>query len=89
MGGGQVPFDTPPAATTQKTADPPPAPVGGPPDEAAMRRSLEPKVWGGRASVEEIRLLKAICSHMGDRACRDRANAMLKQKQAQSTGGAP
>jgi hypothetical protein len=25
-------------------------------------------------------MLKAICSHQGDRACRERANAMLKQK---------
>jgi pSer/pThr/pTyr-binding forkhead associated (FHA) protein len=88
--GGSGSFDpTPPATAPTKPVDTPPAPVGGPPDEAAMRRNLEPKVWGGRASIEEIRLLKAICSHMGDRACRDRANAMLKQKQAQSTGGAP
>ncbi len=86
--GASNPGDPGPAVPTAKTADPPPA-APGPPDEAAMRRSLEPKVWGGRASIEEIRLLKAICSHMGDRACRDRASAMLKQKQAQSTGGAP
>jgi hypothetical protein len=39
-------------------------------------------VWGGKASIDEIRMLKAICSHMGDRACRDRANTMLKQKQS-------
>jgi ABC transport system ATP-binding/permease protein len=77
----------PPPATT-KGPDTPPPPAGGPPDEAAMRRALEPKVWGGRASIEEIRLLKAICSHMGDRACRERANTMLKQKQQQS-GGTP
>lgn len=88
MGGGSNPYDPAPPTTAAppKTADTPPAPAGGPPDEAAMRRSLEPKVWGGRASLEEIRLLKAICSHMGDRACRDRANQMLKQKQQQSSG---
>lgn len=91
MGGGPNPFDPPQTPTTAptKTADTPPPAAGGPPDEAAMRRALEPKVWGGRASIEEIRLLKAICSHMGDRACRDRANTMLKQKQTQTTGGAP
>jgi pSer/pThr/pTyr-binding forkhead associated (FHA) protein len=84
MGGGQNPYEpAQPQPTPTKTADTPPPPVGGPPDEAAMRRALEPKVWGGRASLEEIRLLKAICSHMGDRTCRDRANAMLKQKQQQ------
>ena len=49
-------------------------------DEAAIRRGLEGKVWSGKASLDEIRMLKAICSHMGDRACRDRAAAMLKQK---------
>ncbi len=49
-------------------------------DEAAIRRGLENKVWGGKATIDEIRMLKAICSHMGDRACRDRAAAMLKQK---------
>jgi pSer/pThr/pTyr-binding forkhead associated (FHA) protein len=57
-------------------------PPQGPPDEAAMRRALEGKVWGGKASVDEIKLLRAICSHQGDRACRDRATAMLKQKEA-------
>ncbi len=62
-----------------------PATTGGTPnpsgiDEAQIRRGLEPKVWSGKASVEEIRMLKAICSHMGDRACRDRAAQMLKQK---------
>jgi len=49
-------------------------------DEAAIRRGLEGKVWSGKATLDEIRMLKAICSHMGDRACRDRAAAMLKQK---------
>jgi hypothetical protein len=49
---------------------------------AAQRKALEPKVWGGKASVDEIRMLRAICSHLGDRACRDRASAMLKQKES-------
>ncbi len=49
-------------------------------DEAAIRRGLESKVWSGKASLDEIRMLKAICSHMGDRACRDRAASMLKAK---------
>ncbi|MEZ4295379.1 MAG: FHA domain-containing protein [Polyangiaceae bacterium] len=66
------------AATTTATA----APTGAV-DEAAIRRALEPKVWAGKASEAEIRMLKAICSHMGDRACRDRAAAALKAKQEQ------
>jgi pSer/pThr/pTyr-binding forkhead associated (FHA) protein len=48
--------------------------------EDAQRKALEPKVFGGRASVDEIRMLKAICSHLGNRDCRDRASAMLKKK---------
>jgi pSer/pThr/pTyr-binding forkhead associated (FHA) protein len=65
------------AATTATGASGPPQ---GAFDESAMRKNLEGKVWSGKASVEEIRMLKAICSHQGDRACRERANAMLKQK---------
>jgi pSer/pThr/pTyr-binding forkhead associated (FHA) protein len=74
------------APATAKTADPPapgpaaPPPAPGAPDEAAIRKSLEPKVWAGKGTVNDIKMLKAICSHMGDRACRDRAGAMLKAK---------
>ena len=45
--------------------------------EARARAQLEPRVWSGRASVDEIRMLRAICKHMGDRACSDRATALL------------
>ncbi|EYF06053.1 FHA domain-containing protein [Chondromyces apiculatus] len=65
-----------------KIVDPPAANVPEMSGYAAQRKSLEPKVWGGRASVEEIKMLRAICNHMGDKACRDRAGAMLKQKEA-------
>ena len=50
------------------------------PDEASLRRQLEPRVWSGQASVDEIRMLKAICSHMGDHACRNRAAAELARR---------
>lgn len=75
------------AATAAKTATPATPTASSPAATPALssyekqRRALEPKVWGGRATEEEIRLLKAICSHMGDHACRNRAQAMLKQKQ--------
>jgi pSer/pThr/pTyr-binding forkhead associated (FHA) protein len=75
---------TAPAPSASSTVVAPLAPAAPAPElsqEAAMRRSLEPKVWGGRASVEEIRMLKAICSHMSDAACRNRAAAELKKKQ--------
>jgi pSer/pThr/pTyr-binding forkhead associated (FHA) protein len=56
------------------------APAAGLNDYDQQRKRLEPRVWSGKASEEEIRLLKAICSHQGDHACRNRANAMLKAK---------
>lgn len=63
-------------ASTAPTAPPPPGQL----DEAAMRRGIEGKVWSGKATEQEIRLLIAICRHQRDTACKDRANAMLKQK---------
>ncbi|WP_437943210.1 FHA domain-containing protein [Sorangium sp. So ce281] len=43
----------------------------------AQRRALEPKVWNGKASASEIKLLRAICIHQGDAVCRDKATAAL------------
>lgn len=57
-----------------------PLPAQGPPNEQMLRKQLEPKVWGGRASLQEIRMLKAICSHMGDVSCRNRASEMYNRK---------
>jgi pSer/pThr/pTyr-binding forkhead associated (FHA) protein len=86
------PTPTAAAATAAKTATPS-TPAAASPTAASpaaapalssyekQRRALEPRVWSGKATEEEIRLLKAICSHMGDHACRNRAQAMLKQKQ--------
>jgi serine/threonine protein kinase len=72
---------TPPTTTASATPTTPSTTTAGPPDEAAMRRSLEPKVWNGNATIEEMRLLKAICQHMGDMQCRNRVNALIQQKQ--------
>ncbi|MCC6644883.1 MAG: FHA domain-containing protein [Polyangiaceae bacterium] len=59
-----------PAATG--TADPTSA------DGAAkVRKQLEGKVFSGRGTPEEIKMLRAICRHQGDRACADRARAMM------------
>jgi pSer/pThr/pTyr-binding forkhead associated (FHA) protein len=84
------PGSTPEAASTPTKSS---APTGSgapastvPPsgiDEAAIRRALENKVWSGKGTIEDIRMLKAICSHAGDHACRDRAAAMLKAKMEQ------
>ena len=67
-------------APTGKSAVVPNLPAQGPPDEAAMRRGLEPKMRSGRASIDELKMLKAICSHMGDSACRDAAKAAIAAK---------
>ena len=66
-----------PTAPTGPTAPPPPGQL----DESALRKGVEGKVWAGKASEAEIKLLIAICKHQRDMACRDRAAAMLKQKQ--------
>jgi serine/threonine protein kinase len=73
-----------PTVTPSVTATTTPTSTGGagPPDEAAMRRALEPKINAGNGTIEEMRLLKAICQHMGDMQCRNRMTAMIQAKQA-------
>ncbi len=51
-----------------------------PPELDAQRKALEPRVYGGRASISEIRQLKAICSRLGNDDCRDRAFAILQKR---------
>ncbi len=51
-----------------------------PPSEAAIRRSLEAKVRSDRASVDEVKRLLAVCSHMGDRPCREMAQLYLQNR---------
>jgi len=71
--------------TTGKSNDTPSTPTTPPPpgqfDQSAMRKSLEPKVWSGKASEDEIKLLIALCKHDHDAVCKARASAILKQKQ--------
>jgi ABC transport system ATP-binding/permease protein len=45
--------------------------------ETARRSRLETRVWGGKASVTEIRQLRDLCAREGDRACYDRAKLLL------------
>jgi hypothetical protein len=68
----------PTGAVTVVVVAPHPEPAA--PTEEEMRRQLEPKVWSGKASVDEIRMLKAICAHMHDAPCRSRAAAALESK---------
>lgn len=88
-----TPYDDPPEPTPTKTqaatTAPTPSPGDTKYDENAQRRALEAKVWSGNASEAEIRMLRAICSNQGDRACRNRAHQMLKQKQSQQGDDSP
>ncbi|MGK4000682.1 FHA domain-containing protein [Sorangium sp. So ce1024] len=68
------------AASAPKAAESGTAQAGSPLDSSsypAQRKALEPKVWSGRASASEIKLLRAICIHQGDVSCRDKATAAL------------
>jgi hypothetical protein len=56
-----------------------PAATGG---VAEIRRRLEPRVWGGRASQDEIRMLNAICTGESDQACRERSRMALERARA-------
>ena len=87
--GGDFPRPTgalPPSTTPSATPSATPAATGGSSiptglaAEDAKRKALEPKVFGGRGTIDDIRMLKAICSHLGNRECRDRASALLKKK---------
>lgn len=40
-----------------------------PADWQKARNILEPRVFAGHASPQEVRLLEAICAHQGDRTC--------------------
>jgi uncharacterized coiled-coil protein SlyX len=53
-------------------AEPPPAG-----DEASQMRALNAKASSGAATRNELKLLKAICGHLGDQECRERAAALL------------
>ncbi len=81
------PVGTGPLPTASATAAPgstvivvPKGTQQAPPDEEALRKALEPKMNSGRASLDELKMLKAICSHLGNRQCRDRAAAEIRKK---------
>jgi hypothetical protein len=59
---------------------PPPGARAVPKEEIELRAKLEPKVWGGKGTVQDIKLLRTLCAQHGDLACRDRADAILQKK---------
>ena len=69
------------AAVATSTVEPVPAGGGDRFDESAAKSRLYPKVAGGSASENEIRMLRAICSRQGDNPCRNMASEKLKELQ--------
>jgi hypothetical protein len=56
---------------------------GGNLDNLSIKKALHGRVVSGQATIDEIRMLKAACSQLGDRACRDMAAAALQKKLAE------
>jgi ABC transport system ATP-binding/permease protein len=48
-----------------------------------LKQQLEPRVFGGRASDTEIRLLISTCKDLGDKACVQQARAVWAQRKDQ------
>jgi hypothetical protein len=46
-----------------------------------LKQQLEPRVFGGKASDTEIRLLISTCKDLGDKSCVQQARAIWTQKQ--------
>jgi hypothetical protein len=72
------PKDQGTAATPPSGVDPMKTALDGNDGPAKARKMLEPKVWSGRASPEEIKMLIAICRQMHDSACVSRARQLLQ-----------
>jgi hypothetical protein len=78
-----------PYATMSASTPPPPKPAGTdvhqlllqdtPSSIAAARSILEPKVFGNRATAEEIRMLKTICKSQHDEVCVEKCKSLLGQ----------
>jgi ABC transport system ATP-binding/permease protein len=80
-----------PGGNPYATPTPPPPPKSGgtdvhqlllqdtPSSIAAARSILEPKVFGNRATAEEIRMLKTICKSQHDEICVEKCKSLLGQ----------
>jgi pSer/pThr/pTyr-binding forkhead associated (FHA) protein len=58
--------------------------AGTPDAKLQLRQELEPRVYAGRASEAEVRLLVSTCKDLSDKACVQQARAILKQLEASS-----
>jgi hypothetical protein len=57
--------------------------VGTPDSKLQLKQELEPRVYAGRASEAEVRLLISTCKDLSDKACVQQARAVLKQQASQ------
>jgi serine/threonine-protein kinase len=65
------------------TSATPPIPSGLPTDrESVDRETLEARMNAGKASLQQLRALKAICASMHDRECMNRAREAIEKKKA-------
>jgi pSer/pThr/pTyr-binding forkhead associated (FHA) protein len=69
----------PPTAATTATTATSPAAVPDLSDEMKQRRLLEAKMNAGKATKDDLRLLREICKHQGDAACKGRVSDALKK----------
>jgi pSer/pThr/pTyr-binding forkhead associated (FHA) protein len=53
---------------------------GTPDSKLALKQQLEPRVYSGKASEAEIRLLISTCKDLGDRSCVQQARSVLAQR---------
>ncbi len=72
--------DPKPPATSTGTAGVKNDVLTGADGQDRARKALEPRVFGGRGTVEEIRMLRAICRAKHDNSCVSRCTALLKDK---------
>ena len=77
--GGQA--ATKPSATTVDDRERALALQGTPDSKVLLKRQLELRVYNGKATDTEIRLLIGTCKDLGDRVCVQAARAALAQKQ--------
>jgi hypothetical protein len=54
--------------------------AGTPDAKLQLRQELEPRVYAGRASEAEVRLLISTCKDLSDKSCVQQARAILKQQ---------
>jgi ABC transport system ATP-binding/permease protein len=54
---------------------------GTPEAKLALKQQLEPRVYGGKASETEIKLLISTCKDLGDHNCVQQARGVLSQRQ--------